>query len=65
MSLQTTAALIATPALGKATPDDTIDSAKVKQIDQLVTTLLLNKVYTPKAVASKHLRDTVRSVLAA
>ncbi|GAC75900.1 uncharacterized conserved protein [Moesziomyces antarcticus T-34] len=61
----TTAALIATPALGKATPDDTIDSAKVKQIDQLVTTLLLNKVYTPKAVASKHLRDTVRSVLAA
>ena len=63
--MQTTAALIATPALGKAGPDDSIDAAKLKQIDQLVTSLLLNKVYTPQAVPTKHLRDAVRSVLAA
>ncbi|GAC96586.1 hypothetical protein PHSY_004168 [Pseudozyma hubeiensis SY62] len=59
-----TTALIASPPRSSAT-EDSIDLAKVKQIDQLVTNLLLNKVYTPQKVAEKHLRDTARTVLAA
>lgn len=58
-----TTALIATPGAGKG--EDAVDIAKVTKIDELVTNLLLNKVYTPQAVRSKHLRDVARAVLAA
>lgn len=65
----TTAALIASPALGKpardAPAEDAIDPGKANKIDQLVTSLLLNKVYTPQGGASKLLRDAARAVLAA
>lgn len=67
--MQTTTALIANPTTGKAARDapaeDAIDTVKVKKIDELVTGLLLNKVYTPQGVSSKHLRDAARAVLAA
>lgn len=42
-----------------------MDQAKVRKIDELVTSLLLNKVYTPQNVTDKHLRDLARTVLAA
>nr|CDI53940.1 tpr-like protein [Melanopsichium pennsylvanicum 4] len=42
-----------------------VDVDKVKKIDELVTSLLLNKVYTSQNVPAKHLRDLARSVLAA
>ncbi|CBQ73510.1 conserved hypothetical protein [Sporisorium reilianum SRZ2] len=62
-----TTALIATPPASSknATTEDAIDQAKVKNIDELVTNLLLNKVYTPQSVPAKHLRDVARAVLAA
>ncbi|CDU26169.1 uncharacterized protein SPSC_06363 [Sporisorium scitamineum] len=62
-----TIALIATPPASwkNSTTEDTVDQAKVKKIDELVTNLLLNKVYTPQAVSAKHLRDVARAVLAA
>ncbi|KIS69132.1 uncharacterized protein UMAG_10629 [Mycosarcoma maydis] len=59
-----TTALIATPPRASST-DDAIDQAKVLKIDELVTKLLLTNVYTPQAVACKHLRDVARAVLAA
>lgn len=45
--------------------EEALDVEKVKKIDELVTSLLLNKVYTPQGVKEKGLRDTVRAVLAA
>ena len=45
--------------------EEAVDMAKVKKIDELVTNLLLNKVYTPSNVQDKGLRDVVRAVLAA
>ncbi|TKY88470.1 hypothetical protein EX895_002458 [Sporisorium graminicola] len=64
--MTTTALIAAPPASSKtSTTDDTVDQAKVKKIDELVTNLLLTKVYTPQAVAAKHLRDVTRAVLAA
>ncbi|SPO24338.1 uncharacterized protein UTRI_03606 [Ustilago trichophora] len=62
-----TTALIASPAptgKGSNVSEDNIDQSKVKRIDELVTNLLLNKVYIPQAVPAKHLRDAARSVLA-
>ncbi|SPC65798.1 uncharacterized protein UHOD_04864 [Ustilago sp. UG-2017b] len=62
----TTTALLANPALGKASSaQDTINMEKVKKIDELLTGLLLNKVYIPQAVPSKHLRHVARAVLGA
>ncbi|EST05385.1 Tetratricopeptide TPR2 [Kalmanozyma brasiliensis GHG001] len=61
-----TTALIASPSSSKSSgSEEVVDQAKVKKIDELVTSLLLNKVYTPQAVSSKHLRDAARAVLAA
>lgn len=44
-----------------------LDNVKVKQIDTLATSLLLDKIYTPAALgpSAKSLRDAVRSVLGA
>ncbi|KAJ1018502.1 hypothetical protein NDA18_006653 [Ustilago nuda] len=62
----TTTALLANPALGKASSaQDTINTEKLNKIDELLTALLLNKVYTPQAVPSKHLRYVARAVLGA
>ena len=60
-----TSALIAAPPPKNTAAEDAIDQIKVQKIDQLVTSLLLDKVYTPQAVPSKHLRDVARAVLGA
>ncbi|PWZ03832.1 TPR-like protein [Testicularia cyperi] len=66
----TTSALLANTSLLRSSENsgaEDLDVSKVKKIDALVTSLLLNKVYAPSASseASKPLRDAVRAVLSA
>lgn len=61
-----TAALIASPPTSsRSSGAEEADVGKVNKIDELVTSLLLNKVYTPQGVESKLLRETARALLGA
>lgn len=73
---KTTGAILAKPSLLSAPSNDSpttshgtedVKKEKVQAIDQLVTSLLLDKVYSPASnpTQPKEIRDVVRSVLGA